>query len=194
MKRKPASLLAISLILCLSFGTVQAATIISLLPASPSVTLGDQILINVVLSTDTPFLSGALDFGYPTGLVSLANFAFGAAVDSGFSFLPNTSTAGQINDFAFSNFSGISGASNLLATMAFNTIGIGTSDFTVAIDQTSQGGWFFLTGVPLTASDFSNFTLNNASVQINAVPIPGALWLLGSGLVGLVVMKRRKKA
>jgi hypothetical protein len=42
----------------------------------------------------------------------------------------------------------------------------------------------------------SNLPINVAygTAQVNVVPIPGALWLLGSGLVGLVVMKRRKKA
>ena len=30
-------------------------------------------------------------------------------------------------------------------------------------------------------------------VECEAVPIPGAIWLLGSGLLGLVVAKRRKK-
>ena len=31
------------------------------------------------------------------------------------------------------------------------------------------------------------------NVQINAVPIPAAVWLLGSGLVGLVAIRRRMK-
>ena len=34
--------------------------------------------------------------------------------------------------------------------------------------------------------------VNWDSVSLNAVPIPGAVWLLGSGLIGLVAVRRRK--
>lgn len=37
-----------------------------------------------------------------------------------------------------------------------------------------------------------NVMADNGSVSV--VPIPAAVWLLGSGVVGLVVLKRRKKA
>jgi len=33
-----------------------------------------------------------------------------------------------------------------------------------------------------------------ASQELPTVPIPGAVWLLGSGLIGLVAMRRRKKS
>jgi hypothetical protein len=34
----------------------------------------------------------------------------------------------------------------------------------------------------------------NQTINVSVVPIPAAAWLLGSGLVGLVVLKRRKRA
>jgi hypothetical protein len=41
----------------------------------------------------------------------------------------------------------------------------------------------------LTGVTFQDVSIN----QVNPVPIPAAVWLLGSGVVGLVALKRRKK-
>ncbi|MEQ1621416.1 MAG: VPLPA-CTERM sorting domain-containing protein [Methylococcales bacterium] len=32
------------------------------------------------------------------------------------------------------------------------------------------------------------------AANVSAVPVPGAVWLLGSGLAGLVGLQRRKKS
>ena len=51
----------------------------------------------------------------------------------------------------------------------------------------SFGSWSFGAN-----SAGTNFTWNSASNAV--VPVPAAVWLFGSGLVGLVGMARRKKA
>jgi hypothetical protein len=35
--------------------------------------------------------------------------------------------------------------------------------------------------------------LNNVQVEVSAVPVPAAVWLFGSGLLGLIVIARKKK-
>lgn len=50
-------------------------------------------------------------------------------------------------------------------------------------------------GVPMAAGGpFQNFNANfNTKGTLTAVPVPAAVWLLGSGLLGLVGVARRKK-
>ena len=43
-------------------------------------------------------------------------------------------------------------------------------------------------------SDWHEAVLGSALVRISAVPVPAAVWLFGSGLLGLVGLARRKKA
>jgi hypothetical protein len=47
---------------------------------------------------------------------------------------------------------------------------------------------------PLAGSWEFNFANGAAAVQYNAVPVPAAVWLMGSALLGMVGVSRRKKA
>ena len=41
---------------------------------------------------------------------------------------------------------------------------------------------------------FINFNADTSTFTINAIPVPAAVWLLGSGLAGLIAFKRKKSA
>lgn len=201
MKRKHVLIMAVSIVLCLSFGTAQAATSISLVPNAASVTVGDQIVIDVVLnSTDLAIGSGALDFTFApsTGLINYNNdFTLNGLLDPMLSGLP-TSSAGMLNDFGFASpsFSGFDlNTNNILATMSFDTVSTGTADFSVLLEEIFLGSaaWFD-NGTFSVITDFGAFEFNGASVDVNAVPIPSTLLILGSGLVGLVGIGRKKRS
>jgi hypothetical protein len=53
----------------------------------------------------------------------------------------------------------------------------------------SQG--FTLTGDIVLNGTFSNGEASKVQVNVGYVPIPGAVWMLGSGLLGLVGLRRR---
>ena len=67
------------------------------------------------------------------------------------------------------------------------------------------GGASVLTGIPVVAGDqitlslittsrFGEFTGIDFNIQLTTVPVPPALWLFGSGLIGLIGVARRKKS
>lgn len=65
------------------------------------------------------------------------------------------------------------------------------------LDLTDLGGVYGLE-FELTSSDIGDFGMNTPAyfamddLNANPVPVPGAVWLLGSGLLGLVGIRRRK--
>jgi len=62
------------------------------------------------------------------------------------------------------------------------------SGVTSAALSASFLGDFGQDGVAVTAPTF-----NGATVNINAVPVPAAIWLFGSGLIGMIAISRRRK-
>ena len=195
MKRKHVLILAVSIVMCLSFGTVQAATSISLDPGSiTSVMVGDSINLDVVLNVDmipAGIGFGTLDFSYLSSIVS-----FDGLTDVGASTLGPPDMNAQ--DWAFSHpnyfIGGVfaDGGSFILGTLSFTADAVGTAIFGVTPDPEylMSIGWRDGTNAEI---DIASFLTNGASVQVNAVPIPSTLLILGSGLVGLVGIGRKKR-
>ena len=62
--------------------------------------------------------------------------------------------------------------------------------------QTANDAWYFHTSSGLQSSGAQINTFYAWAVQsgdVSAVPVPAAVWLFGSGLLGLVAVARRKK-
>lgn len=180
------TLLAAIAALYLTCGQVQAATI-SLNPASQSVSLGNQISIqlNMDFSGD-PTLGGGVDILYNSSLLSFASFSFDAGLgdDPLLQRQPDV-LPGTLNGLAFGNFDGLSGPS-IVGTLIFNTIGAGVANFTLAENVLPAGGFF-----SAATFDQQAVTYSGASVNVTAVPLPAACWLMLSGLGVLGGLRKR---
>ena len=83
-------------------------------------------------------------------------------------------------------------ASTAAATAGFSNLATGEFYWSGTLDGVN--GYDFSFGSGSQATLGRGFTLFVVPVRTNTVPVPAALWLFGSGLLGLVGMARRKKA
>ncbi|NOT85427.1 MAG: hypothetical protein HOP02_11750 [Methylococcaceae bacterium] len=161
--------------------TANATPLLSLIPSSQTVALGGSASVDVVLSG---LESGGLDeilSAYDLSITwndSILNLSVHNGFDLG-EGVNSTPSAGvlDLSSLSFLNDSalqGIQGDGLTLAVLDFNGVGIGTSALNFAVHD--------LTGLGALALDHS---IANGSVTVSAVPVPSAVWLFGSGLLGL---------
>jgi hypothetical protein len=63
-------------------------------------------------------------------------------------------------------------------------------------DNVTLGNWTFGNAAAVSFIQGVDYVVSHVGTNytVSAVPIPAAVWLLGSGVVGLVALKRRKRA
>lgn len=144
--------------------------------------------------------------GIPTSIVMDAS-GFFAAVAGGLTTgqTIGTGCTGCVfgaSENTISNFAGFGTytlpmGSNAMATTTWNTTNIGTP----VLGDNPSGTLPLIAdtigGTPMQTAPFAGFNANFdiTDITITAVPVPAAVWLFGSGLIGLVgVARRRKKA
>jgi hypothetical protein len=153
---------------------------------------GDTVNVDILFSvTEEGVVGGGFDLDFDSdGINNLTasnlSFPFPPFVDTGESEI----TAGNVRAQAFAFPPGTAvgpGSDNVLASFVFECTGLGLDDLVLGDFGTGADWVTSPSGIDL--DDQVTGTL----ASINNVPIPGALWLLGSGLIALVGLRRRNQ-
>lgn len=181
---------ALAILATYGWTATQAASVyIAPSDSAVSVLDGTTVLHLFMDFSDEITLGGGIDLDI-AGPVSLAAFtpsAYFATLDpafTGFSTAPDVAD----NDLAiwFGDFSGLSGV-NELGTLALNLLGEGTATLDIGIN--SLYGPFY----SAETFDLQDVLLSGATINVTPVPLPGALWLLMSGLGAIGAFARNRR-
>ena len=178
-------------------GVANAATV-TLTPVSQTVAVGDPLQLTVVGSGFPDGVTGgSVLLTWDTGILQLDTTVSDAQIDgilnTGFSdvVIFDTSTPGQLEFTALIGIAappqGLAGSAFDFLNLSFTAVAPPGSDVSIGIG--SFGDWQDGNNqsVVLAAEDYIG-----ATVTVSAVPVPPAVWLFGSGLIGLVGVARRR--
>lgn len=155
--------------------------------APATVNVGDSFSLNITGSGFTSNVDGGgVNFSYDSSILNVASVSIdgtvwdfgGAGISTG---LINNDT-GTVDGIMVNTFSVVTGSFDV-ATIQFQAIGSGTSALNLteyALNPWASGGSLIN---PIMAS--------GSLTVLQSVPIPAAVWLFGSGLLGLIGLARR---
>jgi len=170
-------------------------------PGTQSVALGTSVTVDVVVSgltAATEIVSAFdLDVTYDSTVLSATGVTFGPSLGDPFFFEVfedfDISTAGVVDFAALSllsdgDLAALQGDSVTLATLSFDTIGVGTSSLGFILDAFND--------VKGRNAAVLSLTVGPGSVTVNGpnpIPEPGTMLLLGTGLAGLAAWRLRRQ-
>lgn len=195
------TLSALSLVALLATGAAEAATL-TFAPLASSVAVGNTFQVTLVgrdftEGTDGTY-GGGVSIAWDPGVLTL--LGYDTSVFPGDRDLANSNTLtvldnnlGTLSNVSVSSFFvGATTADFDVATLTFQAVGSGVSSLDASIG-------YFTSGFPniwTDADPYNPVELNLAfqSGSVNVVPVPAAVWLLGSALGGLGFLRRRLAA
>ncbi len=172
--------------LILASTPLSAATVSWSAPTT-NVNVNDVFSLNIIGSGFTTNVDGGgVNFLYDASVLNVMSVSIDESV---WDFLPDTGTINNV----------VGSVDDIMVNAFFNVI---TGDFNVA-SVTFQAVGTGTTGLLLSESFFNPWAVGgslinpgyiDASVTVSAVPVPAAVWLFGSGLIGLIGLAKRKIA
>lgn len=171
------------------------AASISLDPVGSATGLvSDLVTFNLLANFDsTTTTGGATDLFWDPSVLNLRGFEF----DLGFG-VPPRDTAFDVADLqsnglmsvGFGNLDGITlPTTTIIGSISFYLSGSpGSSSAITMGDSVKWGGFHDDTGAPISVS------YTGSTAGVSAVPVPAAVWLLGSGIAALFGVARRSQS
>lgn len=175
-------------------GQAMAATV-SLTQGNPILASEGAVLnLNLVGADFIPAVdAAAFTFNWNADVLSYIGTAVTGPWDT--SSVNDANAASGVVDFVFLGTSGAAVSNFDIATMSFNVIGVEGDPLTgstiIDFEDSGFGGWIIPGGEPYP--DVVTYTDGEVTV-VSAVPVPAAVWLFGSGLLGLVGVARRRRS
>ena len=169
--------------LLIGWAPVNAVTL-SLTPTPQEVALGSLVNLDVWYDTqgeDT--IGGLVKITFDDSAFVIASDPVLDPTLPGTGIPPASPVTGNSFELGFAildPFADLENGSGRIASLQFEATEIGT--FAFGVDHPSTG----------IADAFEDPTYMGAQVQVSAVPVPAAAWLLGSALLGLVGATRRR--
>lgn len=163
----------------------QAVTI-SLDPASTTSVAGSNFSLDVLADfSSTEIIQGSVEFNFDSNLLSYTGFSWNSDFLSLFPLAELEIESSEIVSIGFGTFDTVTGDGHTIGTISFDALAVGSTAVNMGVS--SFHGDYLDSGYNIVTASF-----NNATVDISAVPVPAAVWLFGSGLIGLAGIARRR--
>lgn len=194
MKNKLIGQIIASLAFVACTSVAQAATI-TVDPISPTVTNGDVFNVSIVgtgfIEGSGGTIGGGFSLAWDPGILTLQSSVLTFSGDQIFGQAGVVdNVAGTWTNADVTSFNGTTLANFEIATVTFlaTNVGVSPSDLSIGL---------FDGGTDRIWADSDGFvdvnpTFIDGSVTVNPVPVPAAVWLFASGILGLVGVARRR--